>query len=113
VGLSYWGRLIFYALIFLSMAFVSYQCLCQASLVRALFSIVMLLAAMLVSAMVGLSPTLYASGQRIFLFSDFLILLVCCILYQAAPVDKTWPWWFWSLVILLAGRGVWLSWVGA
>lgn len=107
VGVAYWARMGLFTMAVWILTYATYACLRQTSSGRACLAVVMVVASVLTSAVVGLSPTVYLSGQRVFLFSDLLLLLVCCMLYQAAPAEKAWPRWLWGVVALLAGHGVW------
>jgi len=41
---------------------------------------------------ISFSPTIYASGQRVFFFTDILLLAACCILYPCVASAKTVIW---------------------
>ena len=105
-GFAYWGRFTLYAGVWCSAIFLTFLCLRTVSIQRALLAVVMMAAAALAATIVGLSPTIYGSGARVFLFGDFLLLLVCCMLYQAAPRAANWPLWFSGVVCVLAINGV-------
>lgn len=108
-GAAYWGRLFFLGSIWLGAVWLTYMSLRTVSCRRALVAVAGMFAAALASTVVGLSPTLYSSGVRLFLFGDLLLLLVCSMLYQVLPVGETWPRWFFCVAGALAFHGVRLS----
>ena len=107
-GMPYWGRLFAFSMVWFSAVYATFLCLNVDSRQRALFAAVAMVAGGLAATVVGLSPTIYGSGQRVFFFGELLQLIVCCLLFQALPPKSSWPWWFWGVVGMLSiyGAGV-------